>query len=133
MAVARNSSNLSPNQILEKSYLDTPQISQGEAKASDFSAERRWWKKRTVFTGINGLEEGVEKFQKVDPSNMVTRTAPFQLARLDSKVDRTERAARELICDEMDARQEKTERLKAERLKRIAAGTAPKKSSADKP
>lgn len=68
--------------------------------------------------------------QKVDLPDMAAKNTPFQPAKLDSKADRTNRAAREIIRDAEDARQAKTERLRAKRLERDAVQKIQKKPPA---
>ena len=62
---------------------------------------------------------------------MADKNTPFQPGRLESKADRTDRAAREIISDADDARRAKTERLRAKRLERDADKTIQKKRLTD--
>ncbi len=58
---------------------------------------------------------------------MTTKDTSFQPVELVSKADRTDRAARDILDDELEARQVKTERLRAKRLQRIAVEAKQKK------
>jgi len=76
----------------------------------------------------NGLEEICKQNQKEDTPDMVIKNTPFELARLDFKADRADRATRELVRDKLDACRAKSERLKAQRLERKVAQNAQKNS-----
>ena len=49
---------------------------------------------------------------------MPKKDTQFRPTRQESRADRTDRAAREIIRDDEEARQEKTEKLRAARLNR---------------